>query len=180
MPSLEGNLSWAPLAEHLADVAKPVADASPSVPSARVAVIDPHLADTAAFCDAYDVDPSASANCVVVTGRRGDETTTAAVVVLATDRADINGVVRRHIGARKVSFADQAEAEIESGMVRGGITPIGLPQGWRLIIDARVMERQAVLVGAGVRGAKIIVDTAHLAAQPQAEVLDLALPSDES
>lgn len=180
MPSLEGNLTWAPLAEHLADVAKPVAEASPSVPSARVAVIDPHLADTAAFCDAYDVDPAASANCVVVTGRRGDATATAAVVVLATDKADINGVVRRHLGVRKISFTDQADAEVESGMVRGGITPIGLPGSWRLIVDSRVLQRDAVLIGAGVRGAKIIVDTAELAAQPQAEVLDLALTREDS
>lgn len=180
MPSLEGNLTWAPLAEHLGDVAKPVADAAGRVPSARVATIDPHLADTAAFCDAYDVDPATSANCVVVTGKRGDDKTMAAVLVLATDKADINGVVRRHLGARKISFADQDEAEIASGMVRGGITPIGLPGDWRLIIDERVVERGPVLVGAGVRGAKIIVDAAELAAQPNAEVLDLALNKDAS
>ncbi|RYI23780.1 hypothetical protein EVU97_03635 [Dermacoccus sp. 147Ba] len=180
MPSLEGNLSWAPIAERLDDVAKPVADAVNTVPSARVAIIDPHLADTAAFCDAYDVDPAASANCVVVTGRRGETKTTAAVLVLATDKADINGVVRRHLGARKISFADQSETEVESGMVRGGITPVGLPSDWKLLIDERVVERGEVLVGGGVRGAKIIVDAAELAGLPQAEVLTLAMTEETS
>lgn len=175
MPSLEGNLTWHPLGEHLGDVAKPVADAAGRVPSARVAVIDPHLADTVAFCAAHDVDPSAGANCVVVEGRRGEVATTAAVLVLASDRADINGVVRRHLGARKISFADQETTERESAMVRGGITPIGLPPQWRLLIDERVLARGRVLVGGGVRGAKIIVEAAELAAQPGAESIDLAM-----
>lgn len=174
MPSLEGNLTWTPLSEQLDAVAKPVADVAFRVPSARVAVIDPHLADTTEFCDAYDVDPGVSANCVVVAGRRGETTTYAAVLVLATDKADINGVVRRHIGARKISFADQDATEAASGMVRGGITPIGLPADWKLLIDERVVAKGDVLIGGGVRGAKIIVDAADLAAQPGAEVLALA------
>lgn len=174
MASLEGTLTWLPLAEHGALVAKAVADAATVVPSARVATIDPYLADTAAFCEAYDVDPATSANCVVVSGRRGEETTTAAIVVLATDKADVNGVVRRHLGARKISFADQEDTEIQSGMIRGGITPIGLPSAWKVFVDTRVLERAEVLVGAGVRGAKIIVPTRELVAQPGVEVLDLA------
>ena len=39
----------------------------------RVAEIDPGLADTAAMTDAYDVPLTVSANCVVVSGRRGGE-----------------------------------------------------------------------------------------------------------
>src|SRR5436853_242764 len=65
-----------------------------------VAEIDAELADTAAFCAAYDVALEASANCVVVAGRRGDVTTMAACMVLATTRADVNGVVRRRLDAR--------------------------------------------------------------------------------
>ena len=68
------------------------------------------LADTAAFCAAYDVAPEASANCVVVTGRRGGETRWAAAVVLATTRADVNGVMRRRLDVRKLSFAAMDDA----------------------------------------------------------------------
>ena len=93
------------------------------MPGALVAPIDPMHADTAAFCAAYDVALEASANCVVVAGRRGDVTTYAAVMVLATHRADVNGVVRRHLGARKISFAPMADAVGLSGMEFGGITP---------------------------------------------------------
>ena len=94
MPSAEGNLTWLPAADRPDLLAPPVAAALDHVPGARVASIDATLADTAAFCAAYDVAPEASANCVVVEGRRGEEVTLAAVMVLATDRADINRVVR--------------------------------------------------------------------------------------
>ena len=108
---------------------------------AIVAEIDPELADTAAFCERYGVGLDVSANCVVVAGRRGGETRFAACVVLATTRADVNGVVRRRLDARKASFAAMDLAVAETGMEYGGITPIGLPAGWPLLVDARVDVR---------------------------------------
>lgn len=139
-----------------------------------VAPIDPALSDTAAFCAAYDVPMSASANCVVVTGRRDGEQRWAAVVVLATTRADVNGVVRRRLDVRKVSFAAMTDAVESTGMEYGGITPFGLPAGWLLLIDRAVTDAGPVVVGSGVRGSKIVVDGSDLAILPGAEVLDLA------
>ncbi len=176
MPSPEGSLTWLPLEQHPHLVAPAVAGAVHLVGGARVAEIDATLADTGAFCAAYDVAPGASANCVVVEARRGEVTTLAAVLVLATDRADINKVVRRHLGARKISFADQSRAEQLTGMEQGGITPIGLPADWPVLVDASVASAGPVVVGAGVRGAKLLLDGAALAALPSAQVLELALP----
>jgi prolyl-tRNA editing enzyme YbaK/EbsC (Cys-tRNA(Pro) deacylase) len=175
MPSAEGNLTWLPAADHSELVAPPVADALQVVPGVRVAEIDANLADTAAFCEAYDVAPEASANCVVVEARRGDVTTFAAVMVLATDRADVNRVVRKHLGARKISFADQAKAEELTGMQQGGITPRGRPEGWPILVDEGVVSAGLVVVGAGIRGAKLLLDGAALAALPGAEVIALTL-----
>ncbi|WP_343991756.1 YbaK/EbsC family protein [Terrabacter terrae] len=175
MPSAEGNLTWVAAAERPDLLAPPVAAALEHVPGARVAPIDASLADTAAFCEAYDVAPEASANCVVVEARRGETTTHAAVMVLATDRADINRVVRRHLGARKISFADQALAQEATGMQQGGITPVGLPADWPVLIDEAVATAGLVVVGAGVRGAKLLLDGADLAGLPTAEVIALAV-----
>ena len=72
--------------------------------SAGVAEIDPALADTAAFCERYGVQLAESANCVVISGKRGGETRFAACVVLATTRADVNGAARRQLDVRKASF----------------------------------------------------------------------------
>lgn len=178
MPSAEGNLTWLPAAGHPELVAPPVSAALALVPDARVAAIDASLADTAAFCAAYDVAPEASANCVVVEGRRGDTTTLAAVMVLATDRADVNRVVRRHLGVRKISFADQARAEELTGMEQGGITPVGLPDGWPILVDEGVASAGLVVIGAGIRGAKLLLDGADLVGLPGAEVLALTIPAE--
>lgn len=176
MPSPHGTLAWEPLPHRLDVLAPPVAAAASLVPSAQVALIDEALADTAAFCAAYDVDPAASANCVVVRGTRKKRETYAAVVVLATDRADVNHAVRAELDARKVSFAAEADAQDRTGMRQGGITPIGLPQGWPLLIDEAVLAAGPVVVGAGERGAKILLDAADLASLPGARVIRLALP----
>jgi prolyl-tRNA editing enzyme YbaK/EbsC (Cys-tRNA(Pro) deacylase) len=146
-----------------------------------VAPIDPALADTAAFCEAYDVSPELSANCVVVAGRRGAETTMAACVVLATTRADVNGVVRRRLDVRKASFAAMDDALSASGMEYGGITPVGLPADWPLLVDAAVLEVPYVVIGSGLRASKIVLPGAALAELPGAQVVtDLGRPAAET
>jgi prolyl-tRNA editing enzyme YbaK/EbsC (Cys-tRNA(Pro) deacylase) len=62
-----------------------------------------------------------------------------------------------------------------TGMEYGGITPLGLPADWPLLVDARVAAADAVVVGSGIRGSKLAVPGAVLAALPGAEVVpDLA------
>src|SRR6516164_4123509 len=121
-------LSFQPALSSPELLAPPVYAALRSWPAAdevRVAAIDPALADTAAFCERYGVAPEESANCVVIAGRRGGETSYAACMVTATTRADVNGLVRRHMDVRKASFGPVAEITALTGMEYGGITPIG-------------------------------------------------------
>lgn len=142
-----------------------------------VAPIDPDLADTAAFCEAYHIGLDISANCVVVAGRRGGETRYAACMVLATTRADVNNVVRRHLDVRKASFVPTDDAVAHTGMEYGGITPIGLPADWPVLVDPRVTGTPYVVIGSGVRRSKIVLPGESLARLPGATVLDgLALP----
>jgi prolyl-tRNA editing enzyme YbaK/EbsC (Cys-tRNA(Pro) deacylase) len=91
----------------------------------------------------------------VVAGRRGGETRFAACVVLATTRADVNGVVRRQLDVRKASFASVDVAVAETAMEYGGITPIGLPDGWPVYLDAAVAATPRVVIGSGVRRSKL-------------------------
>lgn len=180
MPSARGSLSWSPAAARPELLAPAVAaaltapDVAAGIAAAEVAAIDATLADTEAFCTAYDVSPAASANCVVVAGKRAGETTYAAVMVLATDRADINNVVRRHLGVRKISFAPHDDAVSLTGMEFGGITPIGLPADWPVLVDSAVVAAGAVVIGSGLRRSKVLLDGAALAALPTAEVIELA------
>ena len=171
-----GTLVTFPAAERLDLLAEPVAAAlaEPGAPELFVAEIDPEVADTAAFCERYQVPLDVSANCVVVAGRRGGETRLAACTVLATTRADVNGVVRRRLDTRKASFAAMDVAVAETGMEYGGITPVGLPAGWPLLVDTAVAETAYVVIGSGLRRSKLVMAGADLLRLPGAEVLPLA------
>ena len=168
-----GTLTWQPATERPDLLAAPVAAALPGLSGpAWVAAIDDAAADTAAFIDAYAVPPAASANCVVVAARRAGQTTLAACVVLATTRADVNGLVRRYLDARKASFAPQDVAVAESGMAYGGISPIGLPESWPVLVDTAVAAGDWLVIGSGTRGSKLAVPGSVLAALPGAQVLE--------
>jgi prolyl-tRNA editing enzyme YbaK/EbsC (Cys-tRNA(Pro) deacylase) len=138
----------------------------------QVGPIDPELADTAAFCAAYDIGLDVSANCVLIAGKREGEMRFAACMVLATTRADVNGVVRRELDVRKASFAPMDVAVATSGMEYGGITPIGLPAAWPILVDAAVAAMPYVVIGSGVRHSKIVLPGAALADLPGARVIE--------
>ena len=143
-------------------------------PVERIAVaeIDPDVADTAAFTERYGVPLAESANCVAIAGKRAGEQRELACVVLATTRADVNGVVRRYLDVRKASFAPMDTAVAETGMEYGGITPIGLPPGWPVLVDAAVAAAESVVIGSGVRRSKLRLPGDLLAGLPGIEVVD--------
>ena len=178
MAAMPDTLTLEPASQRLDLLAPPVAAAVAAwdgqVPVERLAVaaIDPAVADTAAFCARYGVVLEESANCVVVAARRGGATRLAACVVLATTRADVNGLARRELGARRASFAPMELAVAASGMEHGGITPVGLPRGWPLLVDAAVAAAPRVVVGSGLRRSKLWLPGAAVAGLPGARVLD--------
>lgn len=139
---------------------------------AFVAPIDPGDADTAVLTDTYDVPLEMSANCVVVLGKRAGALRPAGCVVLADTHVDVNNVVRRHIDARKASFAPQEWVVEQTQMEYGGITPVGLPDGWPILVDSRVARAAWVVVGSGTRSSKLAIPGPALGELPGAVVLD--------
>ncbi len=119
--------------------------------------IDPDLADTAAMSAAYDLPLDTGANCVVVAGKRDGAERVAACVVQADTRADVNALVKRTLDVRKCSFLSMDRAVEESGMEYGGITPVGLPEEWRVLVDSRVLDIDVAVLGSGVRRSKLLV-----------------------
>ena len=169
-----GTLAWRPTSAADDALAVPVQAGLAQLDGAPISVadIDPVLADTAAFCERYEVRMTESANCVIVGGRRGGQTRYAACVVLATTRADVNGLVRRRLDARKASFAPMDDAVALTGMEYGGITPIGLPADWPVLVDAAVVAAGTVVIGSGLRRSKLALDGAALLSLPSAEQVD--------
>jgi prolyl-tRNA editing enzyme YbaK/EbsC (Cys-tRNA(Pro) deacylase) len=171
-----GTLSWARALDRPDLLASPVLTALSGRPGGAadvlVAEIDAELAGTAAFCAAYQVPLDISANCVVLAAKREGARQLAACLVLATTRADVNGVARRTLAARKASFAPVDVAVAETGMEYGGITPVGLPPDWPLLVDTAVAVEERVIVGSGVRRSKLLLPGALVAGLPRAIVLD--------
>jgi prolyl-tRNA editing enzyme YbaK/EbsC (Cys-tRNA(Pro) deacylase) len=172
-----GSLAAVPALERPDLLAVPVAAAlrklAEVIPPDQVGVaeIDPALADTAAFCEKYDVALTESANCVVVAGRREGQTRMAACMVLATTRADVNGLVKREMDVRKASFAAMDAAVELTGMEYGGITPVGLPADWPVFVDTAVAQQAWVIIGSGVRRSKLTLPGAALVRLPAVRVL---------
>ena len=180
-----GSLTWSRALDH-PDLLAPSTAATiaawaagePEVADAvLVAPIDPAMSDTAALTEAYALPPAASANCVLVAGRREGEERVAAAVVRATTRADVNNAVKRLLDVRKASFLPMDRAVEESGMEYGGITPVGLPGRYRVLVDAGVTTPHdeagdVVVLGSGIRGSKLALPGALLARAPWVEVVE--------
>ena len=75
--------------------------------------------------------------------------------------------------ARK-AMADAVEL---TGMEYGGITPIGLPESWPVLVDEAVAAAPFVVIGSGLRRSKLALSGAALARLKAAEVLPVAMPA---
>lgn len=171
-----GKLTFDSIHEAYALVATPVKKAiqeNDLLESVFVAQIDPELADTASFCEYYDISPTIGTNCLVFEAKRGDKTWYAACLILASDMADVNGAIRKQLDARKVSFAPKDVALSLTSMEYGGVTPIGLPKDWPLLIDESVTQHEIVIAGGGIRGSKLAIKTSCLKALPSAIIADI-------
>ncbi|MBP6942632.1 MAG: hypothetical protein KBB55_01160 [Candidatus Buchananbacteria bacterium] len=177
-----GNLKFVPAQDHPELMSVVVAEAiSKLSDKGKIGVteIDPNLSDTAAFCEEYKVGMSQAANCVILEAKRADKTWLAACVILGNTRTDVNGLARRTLDARKVSFAPMEKAVTESAMEYGAITPIGLPVEWSILVDQVVAESDYVIIGSGIRKTKLAIPGNLFALLPNVQIIsDLARVSE--
>lgn len=174
------RLAWVPALDRPDLLADPVRSALEGMPSAgplgrarvEVAEIDPDLADTAVLTEAIGGDLQDMANCIVIAGARAGEERVCAALVLGHTRADVNRTVRKRLDVRKCSFMPMDEAVGRSGMEYGGITPVGLPDGWPVLVDARVLQREQIVIGSGVRRGKLRLPGRLAGDLPGAQVVE--------
>lgn len=173
-----GKLDFVAVEDKLDLVAEPVSKAieENGLSNVLVAEIKSDLADTAAFCEYYGIGLNVSANCIVVEAKRADRTWYAACVILATSRADVNGIIRRQLDAKKISFASMDKAVSISSMEYGGITPIGLPKDWPILVDSAVAKTAHVVIGSGLRKSKLLVPGSLFHRLPNTTVMDITQP----
>ncbi|SOF00323.1 Cys-tRNA(Pro) deacylase, prolyl-tRNA editing enzyme YbaK/EbsC [Burkholderia sp. OK233] len=141
-----------------------------------VFAVSDDASDTVEFSARYGFGLAHCANTIVIRYRKEGAEHYAALVSLGSLRLDINGAVKAALGAQRLSFAKREAAVEHSGMEFGGITAFGLPEDWRILVDAAVMERTQIVMGAGVRAAKLLLAPEVLQQWPRCEVASLALP----
>lgn len=169
---MKEHLDFQPIKDHPELVSESVYKAAGNSPDVLVGQIDPQYMNGTALSDHYDVNLEDGANCIVVRGKRGEARMTAAVLVPVGYRADLNGLVCEKLDAKKVSMAPLEEVIQESGMEYGSITPVGLPESWKVLIDSRLMEKETIIVGGGKQISKLLVPTAFLKQLPNVEVVE--------
>lgn len=175
-----GNFDDAvPAPQALGQLCEPVAAAVRAwegpVPAEQLLYVDtdPDKADTAVFVETYGPELlETSANCVVVAAKQGGERRLSACVVPSGTRVDVNTTARRQLDARKASFAPRDTAVGETGMEFGGITPIGLPADWPVLVDEAAAAMPWVLIGSGRRRGKLLVPGKALATLPGAVLVE--------
>jgi prolyl-tRNA editing enzyme YbaK/EbsC (Cys-tRNA(Pro) deacylase) len=135
---------------------------------------DPALSDTAAFCEHYGFPADITCNAIVVVAKTTPKQYVACLVTSDT-KLDVNHKVSKTIGIKRLSFASGEETAELTGMMIGGVTIPGLPPTMPILIDERVMQRDAVILGGGNRSSKIRLAPAELRKLPNAQVADIAV-----
>lgn len=98
-----------------------------------------------------------------------------ALVMLGGDRNAISGRLKRALGSRNIRLADPETVKAVTGYEIGSIPPFHWqPQGFRSIVDERLMREEQLGVGAGVWGQEIMITPENLVAACGGEVFDLS------
>lgn len=168
------SLEFKPVIDNPELVAENVFELAKNIENGRdvlVARIDSRFMGGTELCEHYGVDPNEGANCVIVEATKGDASEFVAIVVPVGYRADLNGFVRKHLDARRVSLAPLDKILQLTGMEYGSITPFGLPR-WRILIDSSLMNKEKIVIGGGKQISKLLIPTTILRTLPGTEVIE--------
>ncbi|MGA2552496.1 MAG: YbaK/EbsC family protein [Burkholderiaceae bacterium] len=164
-----------PLERRDLHLPKEVAAVLPTEDTIVFPVSDEH-SDTSEFSARFSLGLEDCANTLILRYTKDQVDRYAAAVTLGSRRLDVNGAVKEYLGAKRLSFARREVATEITGMEFGGITAFGLPTDMIILVDAAVMGRPYVVMGAGLRRTKIFISPALLKALPQVQVAQLSLP----
>jgi len=86
--------------------------------------------------------------------------------------------VRAHLGVKRLSLPDAAEALAVTGYERGAITPFGATHAWPVIIDESVVGLDRVAIGGGAHGVNLHLAPDDLIKALDAAVVDVTVPDE--
>ncbi len=97
------------------------------------------------------------------------------IMILVAGPAQISWkFLRKYLGRSRISMAAEDEVFAVTGYRIGTVSPFGMPNQLKVLIDASVMEEYEVSIGSGMPGTAIILKSADLhQALSDAEVVKL-------
>jgi Cys-tRNA(Pro)/Cys-tRNA(Cys) deacylase len=104
--------------------------------------------------------------------RRGDDDYL--FVLVPADRRFDWGMLRAHLGVRRLTLPDAEEARRVTGYERYTITPFGAIRPWPVILDASATAFELVSVGGGAFGVNLHLSPAALVRYLDATVVDVS------
>jgi Cys-tRNA(Pro)/Cys-tRNA(Cys) deacylase len=84
--------------------------------------------------------------------------------------------LRGHLGVKRMSLPDEAEAQEVTGYPRGAITPFGSSRAWPVIADASIVQLPLVAIGGGAHGVNVHLAPTDLIVATSAQVVDVTVP----
>ena len=84
------------------------------------------------------------------------------MVLVAGPRQISWPALRSYLGQSRLTTADKSEVLAVTGYPIGAVSPLGLPNAMRILIDRNVLQNGEISIGSGVRNTTIIMDSDHL------------------
>ena len=85
------------------------------------------------------------------------------ILVLVAGPAKVSwSSLRKYLGVRRLTIANDSEVQDITGFVPGAVSPVGLKRPMRILADQGLKDQQIVSIGAGIRNAGIILRTEDL------------------
>jgi Cys-tRNA(Pro)/Cys-tRNA(Cys) deacylase len=85
------------------------------------------------------------------------------VMVLIAGLAQVSWkILRKHLGSSRMTMATEDEVFAVTGFRVGAVSPFGLPNPLRVLIDESVLREEEISIGSGVRNTAIILKSADL------------------
>ncbi|MFZ2096355.1 MAG: YbaK/EbsC family protein [Anaerolineales bacterium] len=98
------------------------------------------------------------------------------MVLVAGERQVSWPALRKHLGTSRISMATEAEVLQVTGFPLGAVSPFGITQPLRILVDRSVLLEEEISVGSGVRYTTVIMQREDLLrALGQVEVGDFAV-----
>lgn len=137
-----------------------------------VAEINPANADGIKLCNEYEIDNKLGFNCLIVECKRNEVVKFCALVVPIGYRYNMGSIVRKYTNSRIVSVANLEYVLEKTGMEYGSITPIGLPNDWKILVDPLIKQQEQIIIGGGYVKSKISMPTELFLKLPNVEIVE--------